>query len=105
MDLSGEFFCLFCTVCFIFSIRLVAKKQPPNNVGEYSAVQLSVQSGSRRGINVKAAETSLNGFLSGRCREDVLITHRPKSWNSKLFYLKVPKKLTPLASGLALNIC
>lgn len=54
IDLSeGGFFCLFCIVCFIFSISLIAKKQLPN-VSEYSAVQLSEQSGARRGMNVKA---------------------------------------------------
>lgn len=67
------FFCLFCIVCFIFSISQVAKKQPPN-MSEYSAVQLSVQSGPRGGMNVKAAETPLNSFLSRRCCEDVLTT-------------------------------
>lgn len=65
------FFPLFCIVCFIFSVSLIAKKQPPN-VSEYSAVQLSVQSGSRRGTNVTAAETALNNFLSRHCCEDIL---------------------------------
>lgn len=70
---SKEVFSLFCIGCFIFSISLVAKKQPPS-VSEYTAVQLSVQSGSHRGMNVKAAGTSPNSFLSRHCCEDVLAT-------------------------------
>lgn len=62
-----------CIVCFIFSISLVAKKQPPN-VNDYSAAQLSVQPGSSRGRSAKAAETSLNGFLSREICEGVLTT-------------------------------
>lgn len=89
---SKEVFCLLCISSFIFSISLVAKKQPPS-VSECTAVQLSVQSGSRRGMNVKAAGTSPNSFLSRHCCEGVLAPPWRKSCRASSS-LGVPDNLT-----------